>query len=92
MEGLRACMYIYIAYKWNLILRPLYLQGAVQQLYSVQCADEAVDLQVLSAVQCQSIPAGDDVEDGTGCSQEVQSNLTQMLNDVVCTLQLPDDY
>ena len=41
---------------------------------------------MLSAVQCQSIPASDDVEDGTGCSQKVQSNLTQALNDVVCTV------
>ena len=59
------------------------LQGAVQQLYTIQCTDQEADLKVLSLLQCQSIPANGD-ESGTGCSLEVQSNLTLVLNEVVC--------
>ena len=40
-------------------------------------------MEVLSVLQCQSIPANGD-ESGTGCSQEVQSNLTVVLSEVVC--------
>ena len=61
------------------------IQGAVQQLYTVQCNDSEADLKALSILQCQSIPANGD-ESGTGCSQEVQSDLTQVLNEVVCTV------
>ena len=40
-------------------------------------------MEVLSVLQCQSIPANGD-ESRTGCSQEVQPDLTVVLSEVVC--------
>ena len=51
------------------------LQGAVQQLYSVQCEDPLVDLRALALTQCRSVP--------TNCEEEKMSNLTEVLMGVV---------
>ena len=53
----------------------LCLQGAFQQLYSVQCGNPLIDLRVLSSIQCCSVPAS--------CSEKVNSNLTEVFKKVV---------
>lgn len=53
----------------------LCLQGAIQQLYSVQCEHPLVDLRALSSIQCRSVP--------TECTEKKKNNLTEVLKEVV---------
>ena len=63
---MRVCQY-------SILLTPV--QGAIQQLYSVQCdAGASVSLDDLASIQCLNVPQG-----GTDCDQFLPVSLTQAL-------------
>ena len=54
----------------------------MEQLYSIQCEDQQVDLDVISRVQCRSVPTNAD-KSGTGCSEPTNLDINAVFTETV---------